>query len=124
MFNNILETCDKKSATKKLRILNCVSEEDVAYDYCTGGCGSSTSRPILIVGDAEPFEKRCECCTGNIIGYKDVKLSCTDDIKRTAKLALIGSCNCDVCIETGLYFWELNMLFSPKIVVYFQSINS
>ena len=104
MFYKILETCERKTETKKLRINNCVTKEDVEYDYCAGGCGSSTSRPMLMVGDEEPFMKRCKCCTGNIIGYKDVIMSCTDDIERTAKIAQIGSCNCDVCIETGLYF--------------------
>ena len=88
-----------------MRVDNCVSTSKVEYSYCTGGCGTSSSKPMLMINDNdEPFNSMCKCCTGTPGPTKQVNLECTDQTTRTASITMITKCECDVCVKTGETF--------------------
>ncbi|VDI60313.1 Hypothetical predicted protein [Mytilus galloprovincialis] len=108
-------TCEMATVTKvleyKLNSSICTSDESVTLSYCTGGCGASMQLPQLMLADEsliggrsqDPYNQHCKCCTGEILNYMTVQLSCPDlSIKTEARIPQLrpGTCKCNACMQT------------------------
>lgn len=96
----------------KLNSSICTSDESVTLSYCTGGCGASMQLPQLMLADEsliggrsqDPYNQHCKCCTGEILNYMTVQLSCPDlSITTEARIPQLrpGTCKCNACMQTG-----------------------
>jgi hypothetical protein len=87
---------------------DCETTEEINFTYCSGSCGNSTSMPMLIRDDSSDdpmLESSCKCCTATkLLGFKTVEMRCGlpyQRFTRKAKIAVIGKCECDSCMQTG-----------------------
>ena len=99
------DTCQLYTESKPLIRDGCVSVGNVTYNYCSGGCGDSVNKPMLLPEGIEYVEamiKDCSCCTGNIGGFNTVQVQCEGiDGIISAKIPVIDKCECNKCVTTG-----------------------
>lgn len=97
-------TCQLKTEAKKLQSGNCVSVETVNVTYCSGSCGDSRSEPILMTADViDGLLSDCKCCTGVVKQKNKIKVICDGTTYKDAYYYEFSRCECDKCINTGLY---------------------
>nr|QKY77470.1 pedal mucus protein 6 [Patella vulgata] len=91
------KTCSMAVFSGEVSFENCVSTQNITYNYCEGECGPSSFIPDFASGN---MTKNCKCCTGTYTGSKTYTFNC-GGTNRDVQIPEISSCGCDKCNDTG-----------------------
>ncbi|XP_064613600.1 uncharacterized protein LOC135477432 [Liolophura sinensis] len=80
-------------------ISGCRSVEQVAITSCAGGCGTSSSSPLLMMSrDMAATQNSCKCCTGEVAEVKAVTVECGEQkTRQEAFYPVLKGCRCNAC---------------------------
>ncbi|VDI22399.1 Hypothetical predicted protein [Mytilus galloprovincialis] len=96
-------TCTLRTDFKVLESGDCITTEPIFIKYCSGGCGNSTSTPMLVLNGQASVNlgiiQDCKCCTGTVSKTETVDVVCGAlKIAAKAQIAMMDSCSCNSCI--------------------------
>ncbi|CAF1284970.1 unnamed protein product, partial [Adineta ricciae] len=89
----------KRSAAARITIGECVSEQEIEQDSCSGFCPSYEELDPFSGGIAD---KECFCCAPDSTYTESIVVNCRDGTtgktqQRTSQITRIRSCKCSMC---------------------------